>query len=167
SIHLEDWPVADDSYMNESLEDEMATIRVVAEKAHAVRKEQKIKVRQPLAKVTVVGGRLPSIDSLEVLKSEINVEDVNWTVGDSSTLDVTLDTTITDQLRAKGEMREIIRTVQDLRKDAGVAFDELVDIQLPSWPHEHEEEIKKRTMVQSITKGDNARMMRITSQKGV
>ena len=43
-----------------------------------------------------------------------------------------LNTNVTPELQAKGEMREVMRTIQDLRKEAGVAFDQLVTVQLPS-----------------------------------
>ena len=94
-----------------------------------------------------------SIESLEILKQEINVEQVNWQITNNAELSVILDTTITDDLRARGEMREVIRVIQDLRKEANVAFDARVDVQLPSWPKQFEEEIKKKTLVKVLVRG--------------
>ncbi|MEK7458747.1 MAG: isoleucine--tRNA ligase, partial [Patescibacteria group bacterium] len=158
SIHLEDWPVADKKYIDDGLETEMVLIRQVAEKAHAIRKEKKIKVRQPLATVTVVApGKV--LDGLSILRQEINVEEVVWAYKKDAELSVRLDITITDDLKAKGEMREVMRTIQDLRKEANVAFDALVDVQLPSWPKQFEEEIKKKTLVKNLYKGTEVNLL--------
>jgi isoleucyl-tRNA synthetase len=158
SIHLEDWPVADEKYLNDALEQEMSLVRQVAEKAHAVRKELKIKVRQPLASVTVVApGK--AADALSILRQEINVEEVTWAYKKDEQLTVQLDTAITEELKAKGEMREVMRVIQDLRKEANVAFDTLVDVELPSWPKEFEEEIKKKTLVKNLLKGESKKIL--------
>jgi elongation factor G len=53
-----------------------------------------------------------------------------------------LDTTLTEDLKAEGEARELIRQIQNARKKAGVSFDQLVKVELPSWPTEFETEIK-------------------------
>ena len=169
SIHLEDWPVADEKYFNGELEKEMNEVRFVAEKAHAVRKEKKIKTRQPLARAVVI-AYAPIRKELErILEQEINVEEVRWLVGHTlneqtpkirtvvlkeyTEPEVTLETDLTDDLRAKGEMREVMRVIQDLRKEANVAFDAYVDVELPSWPKQFEDEIKKKTLVKNFAKG--------------
>jgi len=48
---------------------------------------------------------------------------------------VVLDTQLDDDLRAEGDARELLRGVQDLRKQAGLALDGLVDL----WLHAPEE----------------------------
>ncbi|PWU22958.1 isoleucine--tRNA ligase, partial [Candidatus Cerribacteria bacterium 'Amazon FNV 2010 28 9'] len=55
SIHWTTWPQFDDMsmFVDEQLEEEMATIALVVEHAHAQRKLKQLKVRQPLASVTV------------------------------------------------------------------------------------------------------------------
>ena len=77
-----------------------------------------------------------------------------WTEKAESELTVTLDTTLTDNLKAKGEMREVMRVIQDLRKESNVGFDAYVNVQLPSWPKQFEDEIKKKTLVKNLTAGD-------------
>jgi isoleucyl-tRNA synthetase len=54
SIHLCDYPQADESLIDEGLSHEMATVREIASLGRAARTEAKLKVRQPLARVEVV-----------------------------------------------------------------------------------------------------------------
>ena len=157
SVHLEQWPVANELLINDELEAQMAVVRQVAEKTHAIRKDQKIKVRQPLLSLKVTAFTKLSTELLQLLGMEVNVESVTQTMGDEITVE--LDTQVTEELQAKGEMREVIRTIQDLRKEAGVAFDQLVTIQLPSWPKQFEEEIKKKTLVKELVKGGEAKLI--------
>ena len=44
--------------------------------------------------------------------------------------------------------------IQEERKKLGTALDEKVSVTLPSWPSEFENEIKKKALVASLTKGD-------------
>ncbi len=158
SVHLEDWPVCEQSYIDDTLEKHMALIREVCEKTHAIRKEHAIKVRQPLSRVSIVASEVPDEKLFEVLKQEINVENIEWDKGSDVTV-VELDTTVTEELKKKGEMREVMRIIQDLRKAASVPFDSLVSVQLVSWPKEYEQDIKKKTLVKELVKGPEAKLI--------
>lgn len=158
SVHLEDWPTYDPSYIDDTLEKHMKLVREVCEKTHAIRKEHAIKVRQPLSRVSIVATEVPDEKLFEVLKQEINVENIEWDKGSDVTV-VELDTTVTEELKKKGEMREVMRTIQDLRKAAAVPFDSLVTVQLESWPKEYEQDIKKKTLVKELVKGSEAKLI--------
>ena len=41
---------------------------------------------------------------------------------------VVIDTELTDELRAEGDARELQRAIQDLRKDAGLALDDRIEL---------------------------------------
>jgi isoleucyl-tRNA synthetase len=41
---------------------------------------------------------------------------------------VVIDTELTDELRAEGDARELQRAIQDLRKDAGYALDDRIEL---------------------------------------
>jgi isoleucyl-tRNA synthetase len=45
-----------------------------------------------------------------------------------------IDTELTDDLRAEGDVRELTRAVQDLRKEAGLELDERIDVALAGEP---------------------------------
>ena len=49
SVHLTDYPLADESVINKELGREMEQVRKLAEIGHSLRKEHGVKVRQPLS----------------------------------------------------------------------------------------------------------------------
>jgi isoleucyl-tRNA synthetase len=76
SVHLTDWPAASEFPVDTELVRTMDRVREVASSAHALRKARKLRVRLPLAGVTVVGGPVLSPEFVEVLKDELNVKGV-------------------------------------------------------------------------------------------
>ena len=75
SVHLADWPVADDELIDTELNQAMALTRRIVELGRAARAEAKVKTRQPLARALVPSsafGRLaPAL--VEEIKAELNV----------------------------------------------------------------------------------------------
>jgi isoleucyl-tRNA synthetase len=158
SVHLTAWPQVPTQLRSEKLEEEMDVIRKVAEAVHGTRKEQGIKVRQPLASVTVTSSvESPTTEILDVLSQEVNVKEVKWQSGDQFAVEV--DTTLTPELKAEGEAREVMRQVQQLRKEAGVQMADWVNVQLPNWPKEWEEQIKSKTKVKELKQGAEAKIL--------
>lgn len=158
SVHLSDWPVFNSLFIDLELETAMAEIQKVAEKTHAARIEAGIKVRQPLASLTVTSlVDKPSEEVLAVLADEVNVKSITWKKGSEFT--VALDTSLTPELKAEGEARELIRKIQQMRKDANLQPGELAKAQLPAWPENWETEIKKKTYLSELVKGDEARIL--------
>ena len=45
---------------------------------------------------------------------------------------LSLDTTITPELESEGIARDLVRTIQDMRKDAGYDVSDKIQIQIPS-----------------------------------
>ena len=153
SVHLSSFVQANTKLIDQNLEKVMQRAREIVEKAHSVRKESKIKVRQPLAKLTYFGKKLP--DQIEkIIAEEINVKQV--VVGKS----LNLDLKITAELKAEGEARDIIRAIQQARKEAGCRLDETVAVELPDWPKEFEQKIKKETLADRLIKADSLKVIR-------
>jgi len=129
SVHLESWSDLDAKMIDEKVLEQMDTIKMIAEKAHALRAKSGMKVRQPLAKLIVklTGTKLDNFYT-SILEDELNVEKVEivtnikaedgWIVDEEQT--VSLDTNLTDELKDKGVVREVIRFTNNLRKDAGL-----------------------------------------------
>ncbi|MCC6405259.1 MAG: class I tRNA ligase family protein [Candidatus Yanofskybacteria bacterium] len=114
SVHLADWEQANIALVNETLHQQMEQVRTHISAGLAIRKDQQIKVRQPLRAVTIPGTQLPS-DLEALIRDELNVKEVNYMPG----APVSLDTTIGTELRAEGFAREVMRAIQDMRKEAG------------------------------------------------
>jgi isoleucyl-tRNA synthetase len=145
SVHHSDWPIADTKAIDKSLEEQMVAIRKVVEKTHALRSEAKIKVRQPLAKVTCfVTSVEPTEAVLQVLADEVNVKKVEWK-RTTETMRVILDTDLNDELKAEGSARELMRSIQKLRKKAGLQVNDSITVEAPKWPEEWKKEIEKKT----------------------
>lgn len=201
SVHLCDWPKADKSQIDRSLNDEMAVLRRVVNLGHAVRAKARVKVRQPLAKVQVAlpknikSGVLENekdiileelnVKELEVFKEvgdtvkttvkpnakvlgpkyggevqkiigmarngefEIKGGDVvvgdyvlsgdeveigfeasqeGYDVGSIEGTVVILDTNITAELKEEGIARDLVRVIQEMRKEADYNVDDRITV---------------------------------------
>lgn len=77
SVHLADYPVADESVIDEELERDMSTARNLVELARNIRNENNIKTRQPLSDLLVsLSGAFNLADYEEIVKDEINVKTI-------------------------------------------------------------------------------------------
>ena len=134
SVHLSDFPVADEKMIDEELNEQMSAAREIVSVGLQKRAEAKIKVRQPLASATVFVDL--SDDLKEIVKEELNVKKIiKGEVGEKEMkegegimekggqCDVVLDTEITEDLKLEGQAREIVRFIQEMRKAAGYEVD--------------------------------------------
>ncbi|MDP9800342.1 isoleucyl-tRNA synthetase [Arcanobacterium wilhelmae] len=87
SVHLTDWPVWPDSVVDEDLVAVMDEVRDVVSAAHALRKANKLRVRQPLASMTVVTP-LDLAPFTELIAGEVNVKEVTIQRASESGLEV-------------------------------------------------------------------------------
>lgn len=119
SVHLYDWPKA--GKINDKLEEKMTQVRNIVTQALAQRAELGIKVRQPLAGLKIK-NKLDE-ELLELIKDEVNVKKI--TFGKK----VKLDTKISKELREEGIVREVIRHIQKMRKEAGLKTKDRILVQ--------------------------------------
>ena len=71
---------------------------------------------------------------------------------------VDYDFNLTAELKAEGEARELIRQIQDLRKEAKLDVNQVVDLQLMSWPAAFKQEIEAKTNTK-IRPGDGIKLL--------
>ncbi len=77
SVHLCDYPVADESLINAKLEDEMEEVMAAVQLGRACRATANIKVRQALSTLYVKGAKL-SDACADLIRDELNVEKVEY-----------------------------------------------------------------------------------------
>lgn len=122
----------------------------IVEKGHASRKTANIRLRQPLATITVKGASL-SDELSAIVKEELNVKAVVLVKGESLTVE--LDTKLTKELEEEGVARDLMRDIQGARKKLGLSPKDVVSVELPSWPASWEAEIKKKVNASSLSMG--------------
>lgn len=125
SVHLADFPVADEKLIDEKLNNEMEKTRDIITEALQLRAKAGIKVRQPLFELRVASCELRD-EFLEIIKEEVNVKNVVVEKGAEPKIE--LNTEISEDLKLEGWAREIVRFVQEMRKEAGYEVDNRIKI---------------------------------------
>jgi isoleucyl-tRNA synthetase len=121
SIHLTDYPKT--GRINELVLNDMTIVRDYVNQGLSTRAQAHLKVRQPLASVTVpVLGEFVDFES--ILCEELNVKTV--VKGEEFALDLSL----TPVLLSEGQAREVIRNIQTARKNAGLNIDDRIKLVL-------------------------------------
>ena len=153
SIHLESWPVCRGEVLSPDLESSMETVMQIVEQGHAARKLAAIRLRQPLASVTLATDL--SEDLKQLVADELNVKSV--LVGSSFAIDTHLTPVLVDE----GVARDLMRDIQGARKKQGLNPSDIVSVELPSWPEDWTEEIKKKVNASVLTVGATIAVARI------
>lgn len=128
SVHLENWPEA--QTVNVEALEKMELLRELVSRTLEAREEAKVPVRQALGSLKVSTEVELNEEYLDVLKSEVNVQNASWKKG---SLAVDLDTEITPELKQLGLVREVGRQVNNMRKEAGLTIEDQIVL---SWESE-------------------------------
>ncbi|MFA6525795.1 MAG: isoleucine--tRNA ligase [Candidatus Buchananbacteria bacterium] len=156
SVHLAKWPKV--GKIGTDVLEQMEQVKKIVELGLASRAQNGIKIRQPLSKLEVYGMVMDEIYSkiiadevnvkvvefkkdLEIKSSEkprsihlefndtINLsgENIKDTIF-SKNIRIVLYTELTEELKAEGVLRELVRTINGLRKDAGLTIQDRITI---------------------------------------
>jgi len=210
SVHLREWPTADESLIDVRLSEQMALVRRLVELGRAARAESKMRTRQPLGRALVhaAGWRDLPTELKTQVTDELNVREVvsddvfgdievvetvvkpnfrtlgrrfgkdtqkvaqaiaaanhaelalalesggaasvvvdgvavelgpdelvvtetptlGWAVASDAGVSLALDLELTDELRAAGLAREVVRFVQDARKNSGLDITDRIEL---------------------------------------
>jgi isoleucyl-tRNA synthetase len=104
SVHLTDWPEADDLPHDEGLVAAMETVRQVCSATLALRKAEGLRVRLPLASLTVVADRAGDLAAYaDLVTSEVNVREVRLLdLSDAGEQDLGVERRLAVNARAAG-----------------------------------------------------------------
>ena len=127
SVHLCDWPETSKEKIDFALNEKMEKTRNIVSAALAERAEKGIKVRQPLSALKIKSEDLKNEEELlELIKEEVNVKKIVF--DKKIEKEVELNTKMTPELEEEGELRDIIRHIQDMRKKSGLKPEDKISI---------------------------------------
>ncbi|MDD5147135.1 MAG: isoleucine--tRNA ligase [Candidatus Daviesbacteria bacterium] len=161
SVHLQEFPSEDKSMLDEKLMEDMIVVRKIAEASHAKRKEAGIKLRQPLVSVLYKLPERLNEELEKILVEELNVKHIEYEKSSSVEPQVILNTNITQELAEEGKARELIRQVQQNRKEQNMTLADKTKIIAPEWPHAFEKEILKSTVSVSLENGPELKVLKV------
>lgn len=161
SVHLSTWPeIKKLSAGEEKIITDMEAVRKIVTFGLEARAKANIKVRQPLQKLkfkyqNVKWSGLEGGKYLELIKDEINVKEV---VADDTIPEVVeLDINITPELKEEGNVRELLRGIQELRKQEKLNPSDIISLRVKADEkgraliRKFEAEIKKTTLLKEIS----------------
>lgn len=173
SVHLLDWPKV--GKIDELQIKNMSIARHLIKIGLGLRSDNGIKVRQPLSGATLKGV-YSNFDKelLEIIKDELNIKSIsidkkhlksdksfteNLTEGNFAQLyKIELDTNITPALKQEGLVREVIRQVQNARKQSGLQVDDRINVSLFTEDDllsdailNHQDNIKEETLTHKLS----------------
>lgn len=148
SVHLEDWSEVKAEWLDQEILEDMGRVRSIVSRALEARSQAGINVRQPLACMTVNLPEGPSTsprispepvegdigaslrDYVKIIQEEVNVKQIVFRRGKEYVVE--LDTKLTPELVREGTIREIIRRVNAMRKDAGLTIADRIELYVTS-----------------------------------
>ncbi len=139
SVHLDDYPSKEDLSSQEiRILENMNLTRQISSLGQAARLQAKQPIKQPLQTVQIkaeTGKELPD-EYLEIIKEELNIKlvafvdtvDNSYSIVEEKGIQLGIDTTLSEELRVEGKLREILRTLQEERKQNGLQVSDEINL---------------------------------------
>jgi isoleucyl-tRNA synthetase len=156
SVHLAKWPKVEK--INTQIIEDMKKVREIVTLGLEARQKAGIKVRQPLGNLKVKNFSLKK-EFIELIQDEINVKEI--IVDEKIEEKVLLDTEISEELKQEGDYRELVREMQDMRKNMGLTPSDVVSVVFETDEKgkklikKFETDMKKTVLVSQIKFGNN------------
>ncbi|GAB6858261.1 isoleucine--tRNA ligase [Microbacterium xylanilyticum] len=143
SVHLTDWPDAELFPRADDVRDAMDAVRELSSVGNALRKKEKLRVRLPLARFTVVSPQAEALAPFEdILRDELNVKSVELVAqGEGTAAEYGISHRLSVNARAAGprlgkDVQRVIRAAKDgfWTEEDGVVTADGIALE----PHEYE-----------------------------
>lgn len=131
----------------------MEEVRNIVSQALEARARAGIKVRQPLSGLTTGAAAASENWARELIAKEANFKKI---VFDKNLKEIKIDTTITEELKEEGILRELVRQFQDIRKKEGLKPNEMAVFRMATdaagknFMIKHVKEFKKTISAKSV-----------------
>ncbi|MEK7624798.1 MAG: isoleucine--tRNA ligase [Patescibacteria group bacterium] len=173
SVHLEEWPKA--GKVDAKVLEEMSLIQKIVEIGLSLRAEAGIKVRQVLGEFSIVNQKMSS-EAMAIIADELNVNvvmtggtaDPRWATKEVDKIKVSLNTEITPELKKAGLVREVVRTVNQLRKEQKLTLQDKVKVSystddelLRQVFRDSADEINKSVLAGELSEGSEGKEIKI------
>lgn len=123
SVHLSDFPTYDGTVRDERLEEEMSFVQSAVSMGHALRKEYKVKVRQPLPKAYLISSDEKVIELLKgqehLILDELNVKAIEYHTDEKGFVEIAIKPNFKTLGRRAGPlMKKVQAAILTLPPDA-------------------------------------------------
>lgn len=130
SVHLEEWKELEKGFIYVDVLEKMELVKQIAETFHSIRAQEGLKVRQPLKELQIKTSLELGDNYLTLLEDELNIERVFLVdvltqgeyrrLAELTGVSLSGDIELTQDLKDKGVVRELIRFINAMRKEAGL-----------------------------------------------
>ncbi|HBU07490.1 MAG TPA: isoleucine--tRNA ligase [Candidatus Magasanikbacteria bacterium] len=188
SVHLQEWPEFSEKAKVESQKvlDEMDVVRKIIELILFARAEAKIKIRQPLSIVETENytNLEPNSEMVKIIREKTNVKEVKfvekflvkssnaWIIKENGELKIELNIEITPELKKEGLLREVVRTINQIRKEQKMTIEDRVVVEystddelLKSVFMDFVDELKKSVLATELKVGESGNEVEIDGKK--
>ncbi|MCG2826617.1 MAG: class I tRNA ligase family protein, partial [Thermoplasmatales archaeon] len=169
SVHMGEWPKNNEKFVNPILEEHMDIIREITESVSSARQKAGIKLRWPVKRIIIetedknVKDAAKSLQN--ILLTQTNSKNIEFGKKDFPSSDfskgtVYVDTEMTEEIKSEGFAREIIRRIQNMRKEANLNVEDFIETTVNTNPEitillkKQEGFIKNETRTKNIAFGE-------------